>query len=101
MRKGVRMINGIGPTGSGRIDATRSDAVQRGAPAAKVAPVKSDAAEQAALNPAAELASSGPPIDAEKIAAIRAAIAEGRYPIDPRAIAEKMIDLDLPAAPRP
>lgn len=101
MRKGVRMINGIGPTGSGRIDAPRADVVQRGAPAARIAPVKGDEARSAALNPAAELASSGPPIDAEKIAAIRAAIAEGRYPIDPQAIADKMIELDLPAVREP
>ena len=101
MRKGVRMINGIGPTGTGRIDAVRTEGVQRGTPAAKVAPVQSDPAENAALNPAADLAASGPPIDAEKIAAIRTAIAEGRYPIDPQAIADKMIELDLPAKPKP
>ncbi len=96
MRKGVRMINGIGPTGSGRTDAVRSDTVQRGTPAAKVVAIKGDTTQAATLNPAAELAASGPPVDAEKIAAIRAAIAEGRYPIDPKAIAEKMIELDLP-----
>jgi len=101
MRKGVRMINGIGPTGSGRIDAPRTDVVQRGAPTAKIASVKGDEAQAASLNPAADLASSGPPIDAEKVAAIRAAIAEGRYPIDPKAIAEKMIELDLPPIRKP
>ena len=100
MRKGVRMINGIGPTGSGRVDAPRADTVQRGAPAAKVVAIRSDSAEGTTLNPAAELAASGPPIDAEKVAAVRAAIAEGRYPIDPKAIAEKMIELDLPPQPK-
>jgi negative regulator of flagellin synthesis FlgM len=77
MRKGVRMINGIGPTGPGRIDPARSDSVQRGVATAKVVPIKG-----------------------EKVAAIRAAIAEGRYPIDAKAIAEKMIELDLPAKPK-
>ena len=48
-------------------------------------------------SPAAKLAQLGAPIDAEKIAAIRTAIAEGRYPVDPKAIATKMVDLDLPA----
>ena len=96
MRKGVRMINGIGPTGTGRVDAPRSDSVQRGAPAARVALARGDAAPAAPLNPVAELAASGPPIDTDKVAAIRAAIAEGRYPIDPQAIARKMIELDLP-----
>jgi negative regulator of flagellin synthesis FlgM len=100
MRKGVRMINGIGPTGPGRVDAPRSDSVQRGAATAKVVPIKGDTVEGTSLSPAADLAASGPPIDAEKVAAIRAAIAEGRYPIDPKAIAEKMIELDLPAKPK-
>jgi negative regulator of flagellin synthesis FlgM len=99
MRKGVRMINGIGPSGSGRVDAPRPDTVQRSTGPATVAAVKSETTEGASLNPAAELAASGPPIDTEKVAAIRAAIAEGRYPIDPKAIAEKMIELDLPAKP--
>src|SRR5690606_31691471 len=96
MRKGVRMISGIGPTNTGRIDATRPDIVQRGTPATPLAAVRSDAGEAASLNPAADLAASGPPIDTAKVAAIRAAIAEGSYPIDPKAIAEKMIELDLP-----
>jgi negative regulator of flagellin synthesis FlgM len=96
MRKGVRMINGIGSTGTGRADPVRADTVQRGAPAAKVALARDDTGVAAPLNPAAELAASGPPVDADKVAAIRAAIAEGRYPIDPQAIARKMIELDLP-----
>ncbi len=44
----------------------------------------------------AELASAGAPVDAGKIAAIRAAIAEGRYPVDPEKIAARMIEIDLP-----
>jgi len=94
MRKGTQMINGIGPTGLP--STTRTDGVQRGGPAARVAPVNGDATEATHLSPAAELASSGPPVDVDKIAAIRAAIAEGRYPIDPDAIAASMIALDLP-----
>jgi negative regulator of flagellin synthesis FlgM len=42
------------------------------------------------------LAEAGPPIDAQKIAAIRSAISQGRYPIDAKAIAARMITLDLP-----
>jgi negative regulator of flagellin synthesis FlgM len=90
------MIKGIGGAGLGRIDAPRADAVQRGASTQKAASATAEA-PAAFANPAAEMAAAGPPIDAEKIAAIRAAIAEGRYPIDPQAIAEKMIALDLPA----
>lgn len=40
---------------------------------------------------AAELASQGPPVDASRVAALRSAIAEGRYPIDSAKIADAMI----------
>ena len=39
----------------------------------------------------AALAEAGPPINSEKIEAIRQAIASGQYPIDAKAIAAKMI----------
>nr|WP_299597152.1 flagellar biosynthesis anti-sigma factor FlgM [Sphingomonas bacterium] len=55
-----------------------------------------DAGAGAAPNPAADLAAAGPPVDAGKIATIRAAIADGTYRIDADAIAGRMVDLDLP-----
>lgn len=97
MRKGLNMINGIGSTGKGRIDSARTDPALRGAAAAAISPLAADAAKvEKPSNPAADLASLGAPVDAQKVAEIRAAIAEGRYPVDPKAIAEKMIALDLP-----
>jgi negative regulator of flagellin synthesis FlgM len=42
------------------------------------------------------MAAEGAPVDAGKVAAIRAAIAEGRYPVDPDKIAESMLNVDLP-----
>lgn len=47
-------------------------------------------------SPAARMAAEGAPVDAARIAEIKAAIASGNYPVDPEKIAEKMIDLDLP-----
>lgn len=44
---------------------------------------------------AAVLAGQGAPIDQAKVDDIRAAIAEGRYLIDPQLLAQKMIALDL------
>lgn len=97
MRKGLNMINGIGSTGKGRIDSARTDPALRGAAAATISPLASETAKvDKPSNPAADLASLGAPVDAKKVAEIRAAIAEGRYPVDPKAIAEKMIALDLP-----
>ena len=47
-------------------------------------------------SPAARMAAQGAPVDAARIVEIKAAIANGDYPVDPEKIAEKMIDLDLP-----
>ena len=97
MRKGLNMINGIGSTGKGRIDGTRTDPALRGAAAAAASPLATETAKiEKPSNPAADLAALGAPVDAQKVADIRAAIAEGRYPVDPKAIAEKMLALDLP-----
>ena len=46
---------------------------------------------------AARALAQSPPVDAGKVAALRAAIASGSYAIDPAKIAEKMVALDLPA----
>jgi len=97
MRKGLNMINGIGSTGKGRIDGTRTDPALRGAAAAAASPLATETAKiEKPSNPAADLVALGAPVDAQKVADIRAAIAEGRYPVDPKAIAEKMLALDLP-----
>lgn len=47
-------------------------------------------------SPVARMAAEGAPVDAARIAEIKAAIASGDYPVDPEKIAEKMLDLDLP-----
>lgn len=99
MRKGVDMINGIGSGGNSRIGQTRTGAAGRGVAASEIIAATTENAAGASnvSSPAAKLAQLGAPIDAEKIAAIRTAIAEGRYPVDPKAIAARMVDLDLPA----
>lgn len=98
MRKGVDMINGIGSSGKSRVDLTRTDAASRGVAAPQVANVATETtgSNDRVSNRSADLAAMGAPIDTDKIAAIRAAIVEGRYPVDPKAIAEKMLALDLP-----
>lgn len=90
------MVDGIGKAGAaGRIDVARS-ALERSAATGKVGDAIGQDAVAAPATPAAEMAAAGAPIDAGKVAAIRAAIAEGRYPVDADKIAEKMIALDLP-----
>ncbi|HEX8447362.1 MAG TPA: flagellar biosynthesis anti-sigma factor FlgM [Sphingomonas sp.] len=89
------MINSIGTPPNGRLNSTRS----------AVAPVTSVTNAPSAL-PDAEITGPtiaadmvvalGPPVDMKKIEAIRTAIAEGRYNVDPQAIAAKMVDQDIP-----
>ena len=90
------MIDSVGKGGSGRIDGARSaDAGPRvSAPGALPRRAEKGAVESAVF----ELVSSGPPIDAAKVASLRAAIAEGRYAVDADHIAERMIALDMPGA---
>lgn len=91
------MIDGIGKAGAGRLELVRSSA-ERSAPAATVADATSRRPLGSPLSPAASMSAEGPPIDGSKVAAIRQAIAEGRYPVDPDKIAGSMIALDLPGS---
>lgn len=43
------------------------------------------------------LADATPPVDNKKVQAIRSLIQSGAYPIDSRAIAQKMVALDFPS----
>ncbi len=43
------------------------------------------------------LADATPPVDGKKVQAIKSLIQSGAYPIDARAIAQKMVALDFPA----
>lgn len=89
------MINGIGPANRARIESAREGVAAKVAPAA-TQNIKDDTLSTGERSLVAALAKAGPPIDSEKIAAIRAAIAQGRYPIDASVIAGKMLELDLP-----
>ena len=87
------MINGVGKSGSGPIDLGRAEQGKGPAPVAAVGALSAEAPVQSAVF---GLVSGGAPVDGAKVAAIRAAIAQGRYPVDPERIAESMIALDLP-----
>jgi negative regulator of flagellin synthesis FlgM len=95
MRKDATMINAVGPTGIARTNGVRSEGVAKNGPVAKVE--SSDAQASGAITtPAAELAAQGAPIDTAKVASIREAIANGTYKINAKAIADRMIELDIP-----
>lgn len=89
------MINAVGTTGIARAIELRSDGVGKSEP---VTPADKAGAQQPnqVTTAAAELTAQGAPIDMGKVAAIRAAIANGAYKIDVTAIAERMVAMDLP-----
>jgi negative regulator of flagellin synthesis FlgM len=90
------MIDGIGKVTPGRIDPAR--AVEGGTAAAPARDALAGRAGQGAGvgGAVADMVRSGPPVDEARVAAIKAAIADGRYPVDADRIAERMIALDLP-----
>ena len=91
------MIKGIGQALGGRIEPGRAQAVSDGKPVSRteaVSRVRSADVEPSTID---TIVSAGPPIDAERVARIKAQIADGCYQIDPRQIAQKMIDLYLGA----
>ena len=87
------MIDGVGKGGAGRIDLGRQEK------GAALGPVRSDGPRPAAgtvKSAVLELVSGGAPVDSARVEAIRTAIGEGRYPVDPHRIAQRMIETDLP-----
>ncbi len=88
------MIDGVGKGGSGRIELGRG--TEKSTPAAAVGNAAPRGQGSPVESAVFELVGAGAPVDSARVSAIRAAIAEGRYPVDADRIAERMIALDLP-----
>jgi negative regulator of flagellin synthesis FlgM len=89
------MIDGIGKSGTGRIELSRSSAGQAAAAATPTGASGASARSAGLGGVVSDLVSLGAPIETDKVAALRQAIAEGRYRVDPDAIADRMIAADL------
>jgi negative regulator of flagellin synthesis FlgM len=89
------MINGIGETKAGGRIGPAGIGLERATATAKTGDRQLQDQVGTPVSPTSLMAASGPPVDMDKVAAIRAAIAEGRYPVDAGKIAERMIALDL------
>jgi len=87
------MIDGVGKSGPNPLDLGRAE---KGNAASPVAGAGARSGEGRIESAVLDLVAGGPPIDTARVATIRSAIAEGRYPVDPERIAERMIALDLP-----
>ncbi|MET0362767.1 MAG: flagellar biosynthesis anti-sigma factor FlgM [Sphingobium sp.] len=90
------MIKSVGQGPTPAIDTAKLREAAQTRAATPLPTVATSVAETVVANPAARLAQQGAPIDMEKIAKIKAAIASGNYPVDADAIAERMVELDLP-----
>ncbi|SEQ58834.1 flagellar biosynthesis anti-sigma factor FlgM [Sphingobium sp. YR768] len=91
------MINSVGQSISSAIGATSLR--EGGKTRASTATGSTTAASaSASASPAARMAAEGAPVDMDRIAAIKSAIASGNYPVDANAIADRMVELDLPSA---
>jgi negative regulator of flagellin synthesis FlgM len=95
VRKGRNMIKGIGPVNVGR-PATEA---MRTAGEAKAVD-RSDAARKADIAAPSlqvtQMVAEGPPVAVDRVAALKAAIANGSYKVDADAIADRMIANDFP-----
>ncbi len=91
------MINGIGKSGAERIELQRAGAGKGSAAAAPTSIAAPNGRSGAVGSVVADLVGMGAPVDSDKVSEIRQAIAEGRYKVDPEAIAERMIAADLGA----
>ncbi|WP_188063360.1 flagellar biosynthesis anti-sigma factor FlgM [Sphingobium sp. KCTC 72723] len=91
------MIKSVGQSISAAIEATRLRESGKTRASTATGPTGS-AASASSASPAARMAAEGAPVDMDRIAAIKAAIASGNYPVNPSAIAERMVALDLSAA---
>jgi flagellar biosynthesis anti-sigma factor FlgM len=84
------MLDAYGKGGIDRTSETKSDAAN---PAGKQAmPGSTQAATLSISSEAKRLAAAHPPIDADKVEAVRIRIQSGDYKIDSTAIAERMLD---------
>lgn len=84
------MIKSVGDKQLGQVSALRVG-LERSAPAAKAAGEGGNAQAGASVTASAELASKGAPVDTDRVAALRAAIAGGHYSLDSTRIAGAMI----------
>jgi negative regulator of flagellin synthesis FlgM len=91
------MINSVGQASIAALEAQKLREGGKARATTSVAAGVSTEDAGTASSPASRMAAEGAPVELDRVAAIKAAIASGNYPINPALIAEKMLELDLPA----
>lgn len=92
------MVDSIGSTAAGSVTRVATTI----APTAPIAPVRTPVANETPEAPRAlaKALSENPPIDADRVAQIKKAIANGTFPILPSKIADRLLALKLEWNPR-
>src|SRR3546814_5359812 len=85
------MIKSVGQNISAAIEASRLKEGGKTVRASSAGSVGGTSSSARSASPAARMAAEGAPVDMDRVAAIKAAIASGNYPVDPAAIADRMI----------
>lgn len=90
------MIKSVGPSQGSPVDLAKLREGGKSRAAEKIGHGNAVAtAASAGATPLARMAAEGAPVDFDRVAAIKEAIASGNYPVDADKIAESMIALDL------
>ncbi|MEZ5656716.1 MAG: flagellar biosynthesis anti-sigma factor FlgM [Sphingobium sp.] len=90
------MIKSVGPSLGNPVDLGKARESGNSKAAAKIGHGNAVAAAASSnATPIARMAAEGAPVDFDRVAAIKEAIAAGKYPVDAEKIAERMIALDL------
>lgn len=92
------MIKPVGQAVSSAVEALKLRESGKVRSSAAVSTNSAGEAAESGASPVARMAAEGAPVDFDRVAAIKTAIASGNYPVDASRIAEKMIALDLPVA---
>lgn len=90
------MIKSVGQSIASPLDVNRLREGGKTRAVASTDAAQADSVSETVETPAARMAAQGAPVDLDKVARIKQAIASGNYPVDPEAIADSMISLDLP-----
>ena len=90
------MIKSIGQSVTAGIEAAKLRETAKGRAVAAPASSTATTSVSGVSNPASRMAALGAPVDMNRVAQIKEAIASGHYPVDADKIAARMLDLDLP-----
>lgn len=87
-------VPGSGVSGSGRTQSVQPGKSREAESREAAAPAVDERVESERLQQVREKVDNTPEVDMDRVEAIKQAIAEGRYPLDPQRIAQKFVELE-------